>query len=150
MKVFGLVAAIMVMLLLTFIVGNGLRWFDGAVEVAHEEFGAKELLRKYEWFKNAAAALDEKKASIEIFTKRVTTFEADYKGVPRKDWPRDDRERHGQITTELVGLKAAFNSLAGDYNAQMAKINWAFCNAGDLPKGAAVPLPREYKPYILD
>jgi hypothetical protein len=45
-------------------------------------------------------------------------------------------------------MKYSFNQLAADYNAQMAKINYAFCNVGQLPQGATTPLPREYKPYI--
>jgi len=150
MKTFGIVCLAAFCMLGLFIASIVFGWIGGAADVVQEQVGARELLRKYEWFKTASAALDEKKANIEVFTKRVTDFNESYKGVPRKDWPRDDRERHGQITTELVGLKAAFNSLAADYNAQMAKINWQFCNIGDLPKGADRPLPREYKPYILD
>lgn len=127
-----------------------MRLCSEAVDVAVDEAGPKALLRKYQWFKDASAALDEKKANIDVFTKRVRDLEDNYKGVPRRDWPKDERERDGQITTELAGLKAAFNSLAAEYNAQMSKINWAFCNVGDLPKGAEKPLPREYKAYILD
>lgn len=150
MKEIGFVFLAIIGLVGGFIALNVMGWVGGAVSVAHEEFGARELLRKYEWFKNASAALDEKRASIEIYGKRVKGLEDAYQGIPRKDWPKDERERHGQVQAEQVGIKAAFNSLAADYNAQMAKFNWRFCNAGDLPKGADVPLPREFKPYILD
>jgi hypothetical protein len=87
---------------------------------------------------------------IEINQKRLAYLEDLYKGVARKDWPRDDREQHGQMHAELVGIKASFNDLAATYNAQMAKFNWRFCNAGDLPRGADKPLPREFKPYVND
>jgi len=150
MKEFGIFCLIMVGMLGLFVASVAMGWIGGAAEVAQKEFGAGELLRKYEWFKNASAALDEKKANIAIYAKRVDVLEESYKGILRRDWPRDERERHGQMSAELVGQKAAFNALAADYNAQMAKFNWKFCNAGDLPRGADVPLPREYKPYILD
>lgn len=127
-----------------------MRLCSEAVDVAVDEAGPRALLKKYQWFKDASAALDEKKANIEVFTKRVQSLEDSYKGVERRDWPKDERERHGQVTTELAGLKASFNSLAAEYNAQMSKVNWAFCNVGELPKGADRPLPREYKAYILD
>ena len=150
MKEAGIIAVICVLLLGSFLAANMLGWIGEAAQVAHEEFGARELLRKYEWFKNASASLDEKKASVSVFQKRLSSLEDAYKGVARKDWPKDERERHGQIQAEVAGLKASYNILAADYNAQMAKINWRFCNVGDLPKGADVPLPREFKPYILD
>lgn len=44
--------------------------------------------------------------------------------------------------------KPSYNSLAADYNSQMAKFNWRFANKGDLPPGATDPLPREFKPYV--
>ena len=52
--------------------------------------------------------------------------------------------------SEVAGVKASYNGLAAEYNAQMAKFNWQFCNVGDLPKGADVALPREFKPYVTD
>ena len=39
------------------------------------------------------------------------------------------------------------HGLAAEYNAQMAKFNWAFTNQGKLPAGATEVLPREFKPY---
>ena len=56
-------------------------------------------------------------------------------------------ERYG---TYQIACKAAFNSLAADYNANMAKINFAFCNIGTMPAGADIPLPREFRQYIVD
>lgn len=47
-----------------------------------------------------------------------------------------------------LAFTASYNSLAVEYNAAMAKINFSFTNIGELPKGASQPLPREYKPYI--
>lgn len=49
---------------------------------------------------------------------------------------------------EVAGVKASYNSLAAEYNAQMAKINWRFCNRGQLFKGADEPLPREFALYL--
>jgi two-component SAPR family response regulator len=150
MKVFGWVVLAFFAFIALWIASIAFDWFGQAVQVVQQEVAPAELLRKYSWFKNAAAALDDKAASIDLYGKRVKNFEEMYKGTPRKDWPRDDREQYGQITTELLGLKASFNSLAAEYNAQMAKINWRFCNVGDLPRGADKVLPREYRAYLTD
>lgn len=118
-----------------------------AVQVAKEEFGPRAMLQKYEWFKDAAAQLDKKQADIQVYKMKLTSLEEDYAGVSRKDWPRTDREQKSIWQAEVAGVIASFNGLAAEYNAQMSKFNWAFTNAGTLPKGATVPLPREFKPY---
>jgi len=59
----------------------------------------------------------------------------------------DVREQVGLWQSEVAGITASYNALAADYNAQMSKINYRFCNVGDLPRGATDPLPREFKPY---
>jgi hypothetical protein len=125
-----------------------LGWFGEAAQVAKEEFGPRELLRKYEWFKDAAATLEKKKADVEVYESRVTSMQKSYGTVERSKWAKEDREQINVWASEVAGVKASFNSLAAEYNAQMAKFNWRFTNAGDLPKGASVPLPREFKAYI--
>lgn len=124
------------------------RWFTKAQMVAEREMDPSTLLKRYEWFKEASAMLDKKQADIGVFTTRMKTTRTDYEGTPKKDWPRDEREQYNQWLTELAGVKASYNRLSAEYNAAMKKINWRFCNVGDLPVGASTPLPREYKPYM--
>lgn len=131
-------------------VGYGLGWFSEAAKVAQDEFGPKAMLTKYEWFKDASAQLDKKIADISVYDARLKSQDAAYKGVARKDWPRDEREQRSVWESEVAGVRASYNSLAADYNSQMAKFNWRFANRGDLPKGAETPLPREYKPYTAN
>ena len=121
-----------------------------SVEVAREEFGPRAMLKKYEWFKDAAATLDKKRADIKVYRSRVSGLKEDYKGVPRKDWPRSDREQLNLWRNEVAGVTASYNSLASEYNSQMVKFNWRFANAGTLPGGATEPLPREFKPYLTE
>lgn len=128
--------------------GFFLGWFGEAAQVAREELGPKALRAKYEWFKNASAALGKKIADIKVYESRLNSLMDAYKGVSRKDWPRDDREQFSIWQSECAGVKASYNSLAAEYNAQMAKINWAFANVGSMPDGSMQSLPREYKPYI--
>ena len=124
-------------------------WWGGeAITVAKEEFGPREMLRKYEWFKDAAAQLDKKRADISVYASRVSSMESDYEDTSRKDWDRTDKEQTSLWRNEVAGVTASYNGLAAEYNAQMAKFNWAFCEAGTLLKGASVPLPRAFKPYI--
>lgn len=130
------------------VVGNALGWFGEAAQVTREQFGPREMLRKYEQFKDMKAQLDKKKADIAVFEGRVKAQDEAYKGVARKDWPRDEREQRGVWESEVAGVKASFNGLAADYNASMAKFNWRFANRGMLPEGATEPLPREFAPYV--
>ena len=136
------------LILLTIVSLVSCRYAQDAKDTAFKEFKPSELLRKYEWFKDASAQLDKKVADIKVYESRFKTINQAYEGVPRKDWPREDREQLSLWITEVSGIKASYNSLSAEYNAQMAKFNWRFCNAGTLPQGATVPLPREYKPYI--
>lgn len=143
--VFGIgLASIMVVGSCGYVMG----WFAETAQVVQEEFGPREALRKYEWFKDAAAALDKKRADLTIYEARFQSLENAYKGQPRSAWARDDREQWSIWQSEAAGVKASYNTLAADYNAQMAKFNWAFAEAGRLPRGAAEPLPREFKPYM--
>ena len=147
MKVIGLVT------LLAAVIGGisyGFGWIGEAAAVAKQELGPAALLRKYEWFKDASAQLDKKRADIDIYKVRVEATEAAYKDIPRHQWRRIDVEQYGQWLTEVAGVKASYNALAAEYNAQMAKMNWAFANIGQLPDGAQNPLPREYKPYATN
>jgi hypothetical protein len=116
-------------------------------QVAQEEASPRALLQKYTWFKDAAAQLDKKRADIGVYEERMKQLAAAYEGKPRSQWPRDERETYNQWATELAGVKASYNALAAEYNAAMAKGHWSFCNAGSLPRGADVALPREYRPY---
>lgn len=129
------------------VVGYGLGWFSEAAKVTQEEFGPRAMLEKYEWFKDAAAQLEKKQADITVYDGRMTAINETYKDLARQKWPREDREQYNVWSSEVAGVKASYNSLAAEYNAQMAKFNWRFANVGELPKGAATPLPREFKPY---
>lgn len=121
-----------------------------AVVVAQRELDPVVLQQKYEWFKDAAAACDQKRASIKVMQGRIDRLQADYKDVKRREWARDDREQQSVWESEVSGLKASYNDLASQYNAQMAKWNWRFCERGQLPQGATEPLPRKFKPYVVE
>lgn len=123
-------------------------WLTESGQVAREEFNPRVTLKKYEWFKDAAAELDRKRADISVMQKSLDELENSYAGTPRKDWALSDRSELAQLTAELNGLRSSYNDLAAQYNAAMAKINYAFANVGQLPQGAKEPLPREFKAYI--
>lgn len=119
-----------------------------AINTAYKEFKPSALLKKYEYYKDVSASIDKKIADIGVYESRIKDLKDQYKGLSRKDWPRDDREQLSVWQSELSGIKASYNTLASEYNAAMSKFNYKFCNVGDLPKGADTPLPREFKPYI--
>lgn len=117
-----------------------------------QEFSPSVLLKKYEWFKDAAAQLDGKIATINMYDSRFVSIKNTYgkDSLNRKAWDRDDKEQWNIWQSEVTGIKASYNTLAAEYNAAMAKFNYRFCNVGDLPQGQTVVLPREYKPYLTE
>ena len=124
------------------------RYATDAKDTLFQETKASTLLKKYNWFKDASAQLDKKIADIAVYEMKNKSITDAYIGVKRSEWARDDREQLSVWQSELAGVKASYNSLSAEYNSQMSKIQWRFCNVGDLPAGATQPLPREYKPYI--
>lgn len=142
MKYFGLGVAAILLLIVLSLVSRACTWTSGALDTAQQEISAKELLRKYQWFKDASAQLDKKIADVKVYDRRVRAIEG------KKNATRTDQEQMYIWMSEVAGVKASYNGLAAEYNAQMSKINWAFTNVGQLPAGATTPLPREYKPYI--
>jgi len=129
------------------ILSRGCSWLGKAADVAEQQVDPALLLKRYEWFKNVAAECDKKLADIEVYKSRLTNMEKDYEGVARKDWDRTDKEQFNLWEQEVAGVVASYNSLAAEYNAAMAKINYSFTNIGSLPKGASEPLPREVREY---
>lgn len=140
-----LVAALLILLSLT-----SCGWLMDAKQVANEEFSPRALFDRYIWFKDAAAQLDKKRADIQVYDVRLKSIQEAYKGVSRAQWARDDREQYSIWSSEAAGIRASYNGLAAEYNAGMAKVNWRFAEIGNLPPGATIPLPREYKPYITE
>ncbi len=117
-----------------------------AVDVAHEEYGARAAVRKYEWFKDTAAQLQKKMADIEVYKQRISVMEKDYEGTKRKDWDRTDKEQKNQWHNELAGVRASYNGLAAEYNSNMSKANFRYANVGDVPAGSEA-LPINFSAY---
>lgn len=106
-------------------------------QTVQNEYAPSVMLKKYEYFKDLSAAIDEKRATIETYKSVLVTIE---------DKTSFDYQ---QSRNEMLGLISMHNSLCKEYNAAMSKFNYAFCNKGTLPATNLVPLPREIKPYIL-
>ena len=128
-KVVGIVSLI-------FIVSLTLRMCGDASDVVQKEFSASAMLKKYEYFKDLSSAIDEKRATIDV-------YESQLKGIT-------DHEnfQYQQTQAEMIGLSSMHNSLCAEYNSAMSKFNYSFCNRGTLPATNLEPLPREIKPYI--
>lgn len=142
----GLFAVFVVMGVLVY----GLSWVDEAEQVAKQEFGPRAMLEKYEWFKDASAQLDKKRADWIVYEKRRRGLRDSYGAVPRSGWSRVDVQQDNQWSAEIAGVLASYNDLAAQYNAEMAKVNWRFANVGELPEGVTTSLPREYRFHSED
>jgi hypothetical protein len=122
---------------------------NNAQETVYQQFKPSELLRKYEWFKDASAELDQKVATFDSYNRRFSEMKSAYgaDSSSRTKWSREDKEQWNIWQSEYTGLVASYNTLAAQYNAEMSKFNYQFCNRGDLPKGATEPVKREYREY---
>ena len=143
-----MLAICVVCLIALFVVDITCGVFDNVAKVAKQQLYPEALLQKYEWFKDASAQLDKKQADIRVYESKITSMKSEYNGQKRSSWDRTDKETMNQWDQELAGIKSSYNSLSAEYNSQMSKINWKFCNVGELPPGNLYPLPREYKPYM--
>jgi len=138
--------AFIIVIALLGLLGRALGWLDEAASVAQEEFGPRAMLKKYEWFKDAAATLDARKQSIAVLEQKANALIASYNGVPRKDWDRIDKQNLNIWQQEIAGLILSYNSLAAEWNAQISKFNWKpFVDR--LPDDAPDLLARRYQPY---
>ena len=126
------------------VIGKGCWYAERTVQVIQQETDPVVLQQKYEWFKNALAQLDKKRADIQIYEGKIKAFES----ITDGNMDRTDKENFMIWQQEMLGVKASYNGLAAEYNAQMAKWNWRFTNRGDLPKGATETLPREVRKYV--
>lgn len=126
------------------------RMVNNGLETTYQQFKPEELLRKYEWFKDASAQLDNKVATLSDYEGRFHNLKQSYgsDSGSRRQWSRSDIEQWNIWQSEYTGLQASYNDLSAQYNSTMAKFNYRFCNVGMLPQGQTEPLPREFKPYI--
>lgn len=123
---------------------------DNAANTVYQQFSPSELLAKYEWFKDASAQCEAKQADLQMYEARFADLKSSYgaDSLKRKNWARDDVDQWNIWKSEYAGIVASYNDLASQYNAAMAKFNYAFCNKGKMPDGSTTPLPREFKPYL--
>lgn len=149
MKALGWAVLIVFGLAALWVISFVLGWTGRAVDVVVQQTDPFELQRKYELFKDEAAQLDRKVADIHVYEARFRAFGSKDLSCPR-DLGRTALEQCMVWTQEVAGVIASYNDLAADYNAQMSKWNYKFCNVGSLPKGATEPLPREFKRYIYE
>jgi len=128
-------------------IGSMLGLFGGmmgsASKTIQKEYSAEAILNKYEWFKNAAAALAEKKSNISVYEAKLKPL----RSMDRKDMDRTDKEQLGQWEAEVAGVKASYNALAGEWNAQISKFNWKPFKAS-LPTGSEDILQMDVAKYI--
>lgn len=113
-----------------------------AAQVMQQEFNPHAMLKKYEWFKDTAAALTAKRHDIKILEARLIPLRM----MDRKDMDRQDKQDLAQYEAELAGVAMMYNSLASRYNSQLSKFNWQSFQSS-LPYGANEILSKEFAPY---
>lgn len=133
MKLFFQIVGIAVLITLA---SMFLKMCGNTEQVIEKEFSPSAMLKKYEYFKDLSSAIDEKRATIEVYESQV------------EDVKDHESFQYQQLMSEMSGLISMHNRLCAEYNSAMSKFNYAFCNKGDLPSTNLEPLPREIKPYI--
>ena len=140
-------------LLIFGILVNATGWITGwcfePAEETKEQLSPSATLDKYEWFRDVSAQLEKKLSDIHALSSRIRALSAFCKKIPFYMWKQEYREQANAWVSELAQIQASFNDLAAHYNSEMARFNWRFANAAELPQGAEKPLPREYKPLYV-
>lgn len=127
------IAWIAAICLISTIIFVPVRYFNNLSETAYEEFKPSEMLRKYEWFKDAGSVLDAKLKDINVYQSRLDLMIESYDDTKRKDWDRTDKETFNIWSLEVSGIKASYNQLAAEYNSNISKFNWSSFE-GDRPE----------------
>lgn len=137
MKIFFTIIGISIVLIIGVAI---IRSCGNTADTIHKEFSASALLKKYEYFKDLSAAIDSKRADLNVYKENLNDYKI-------KD--KDDKFYYEQSKAEAMGILMMYNQLVSEYNAGMSKFNYSFCNVGTLPASNLEPLPREHKPYLL-
>lgn len=134
-----ILAWVIVVFIVLTILGMTCNWFSDGAKVVNTQFNPSALLKKYEYFKDLSAAIDKKRADIDMYQTEIADMKVEDK---------DDKFYIQQRKSELLGIISIHNSLCAEYNSAMSKFNYKFTNKGDLPATNLEPLSREIKPYI--
>ena len=121
------------MIIVLMLVSGGLGFLGNAQKTAAKEFSPEAMLKKYEWFKDASNQIEKKENDIKMYQNNLVVMKTGYEGEKRKDWDRTDKEQFNQWNTELAGVKASYNGLVAEYNAQSSKFNWGAFNTENIP-----------------
>ncbi|MBC7996575.1 MAG: hypothetical protein IAF58_01435 [Leptolyngbya sp.] len=150
--------ALNAVLIVLALVGSGValracNYASETASVVEREVAPAVLLQRYNRFKDTLASLDAIKADIKVYQATRDAIKAGQvdengKSIPQGQWPQDVRFDYGQSQKEIAGKISAYNKLAGEYNADMSKAQFAFTNVGSLPKGATEALPRAVRDYV--
>lgn len=129
---------ILLMIILVVMSTSSCWYARDASNTTFEQTKVSTLLKRYEWFKDSASAIQKKRADIELYESELAS------GIPVE---KDEREYYIQRRTELLGIVSAHNQIVAEYNSAMAKFNYNFTNSGDLPQSNLEPLPRDFQSY---
>jgi len=104
MKYFGYLVLV---LMLASSLGILLNTCSDTEKVINKEFSPSALLKKYEYFKDASAAIDKQRADIDMYQKEIESMSSTDK---------DDKFYIQQRKSELIGIISIHNQLCSDYN----------------------------------
>ena len=145
--VIGVIAAITVLVVVLTTCNFAGGMVNNGLQTIQQQYSPSALLAKYESFKDEYSQCESLLADANQSITQANTLSVMYSGVPRNQWSQQDSSQWAVYQNAAQGALAQYNNLASDYNANMSKFNYAFCNVGTLPAGATEPLPRQALPY---
>jgi hypothetical protein len=147
MSIVKLISYGLLTLVIGFVFASACNWFGDGANTLQKEYAPSALLKKYEDFKRLSAAIDKKRADINLYREELSSYYDANGKLIQND--KETRQYLEQRKSELIGIISIHNQLVADYNTRMVEFNYKFTNKGDLPYTNADPLPREHKLYIL-
>jgi len=108
------------------------------------EFGPKEMVEKYEWFKHTAAQLEKMQEEVLVYEHFMHEMCDSYGSPPLvsiESWAEKGRDRFGRWAMEIFDLKRNYDTLARKYNAEMTPRIWKFIDKLEATKEVGNRIP---------
>jgi len=115
--------------------------------VQQEEISATDLLATYRWCKETSVQLRDQQITIDSLNSQLTKMRDDHDNAPYIEWASEDQIQYATWQYERARVVDEYNSLAVEYNTQIAEVNFDFADANTLPPGISEPLPRFFRFY---
>lgn len=121
---------------------------EGAATVVVSNFDPVRMQKVYENLQTLKTDIEKYKVIALTYDDKQQSLMKLY-GANATAWPKDVRSEYADDDWAKTGALNNYNNLVSQYNGEMSKWNYAFCNIGPAPYGVQgyQPMPKGYREY---